>query len=137
MPNKTWKNLERKVATMLGGKRVPSSGAGAIKGDVQHDIYFIECKWGNQIPKWVTKQHEILKDFTIWFLPLIDTDVPQTILNWYYKARMQADGKIPLLVMKPKGVHNEFVFYEVADGFAFTTLKAFAEHHNKIHGGEK
>ena len=125
---------------MLGGKRVPSSGAGAIKGDVQHDIYFIECKWGNQIPKTVLKWYEELKvyfNFT-WFYLIMDTEIPLTILHWYEKAALQAGDKIPLLIMKPKGLRNEFVLWKPnPQGFAFTTLKAFAERHNKIHGGEE
>jgi hypothetical protein len=34
MPTSTWKGIERDAARELEGKRVPSSGNGAIKGDV-------------------------------------------------------------------------------------------------------
>lgn len=34
MPTTTWKGVERAVAALLDGRRVPSSGNGAIKGDV-------------------------------------------------------------------------------------------------------
>ena len=34
MPTTTWKSIERKVADLLLGRRVPASGNGALKGDV-------------------------------------------------------------------------------------------------------
>jgi len=94
MPNKTWKNLERKVAKLLGGKRIPCSGvAEGFKGDVEHKHFFIECKWGKQIPK--------------------------TIVEWFRKAEKQAPkDKIPILIMKPKGMHREFVLIKL-EHFAF------------------
>ena len=142
MPNKTWKDLERKVAKMLGGQRIAASGNGAIKGDVQHDTYFIECKWGKQIPKTVLKWHEELKKCRASMLPIYRDNVPKTILKWYDKAKEQADNKIPILIMKPKGLHEEFVFWELdfhknTGAYYFTTLKAFAEQHHKIHGEEE
>jgi len=141
MPNKTWKDLERKVAKMLGGQRIAASGTGAIKGDVQHDTYFIECKWGKQIPKTVLKWHEALKEDGYWHIIRYEANIPDTILKWYDKAKEQAGDKMPLLIMKPKGIHNEFVFwywdYECENRiFAFTTLKKFAERYKKIHGKE-
>jgi len=136
MADAPWKVLERKVAKMLGGQRIAASGNGAIKGDVQHPIYFIECKWGKQIPKWVMKQYQVLKALKIdeiWFTThYLDTAIPKTILKWFDKAKAQAGDKIPLLIMKPKGIHEEFVFWKVEPNlYAFTTLKAFAEHRQK------
>jgi len=144
MPNKTWKDLERKVAKMLGGQRIAASGNGGIKGDVQHDTYFIECKWGKQIPKTVLKWHEWMKEDKSIEIQLYEYDVPKTILNWYKKAKQQSEKKKTILIMKPKGIHEEFVFYEliidtettVGHYYIFTTLNAFAEQHHKIHGKE-
>ena len=92
MPDKTWKAFERKVAKILGGKRIPSSGAApGFKGDVEHPLFFIECKHGLQIPK--------------------------TIVSWYLKAKEQAkkESKIPIVVMKPKGKHEEYVVISLTD----------------------
>ena len=89
MPAKTWKNFERKIAELLGGARIPCSGNARIKGDVLHEIFFIECKYGEQIPKRIT--------------------------DWYKKAKEQADGKITLLCMKPKGMHIDFILISVED----------------------
>ena len=144
MPNKTWKDLERKVAKMLGGQRIAASGNGAIKGDVQHDTYFIECKWGKQIPKTVLKWHEELKKYPVWWLPLFEDNIANkygclTILKWFKKAKEQAGDKIPILVMKPKNSRYEFVIWgydEIGKIYAFTTLKKFAERYKKLHGME-
>ena len=137
MADAAWKALERKVAKMLGGQRIAASGNGAIKGDVQHPIYHIECKWGKQIPKTVLKWHEALKEEGYWHIIRYEANIPDTILKWYDKAKEQAGDKMPLLIMKPKGIHEEFVFWKVEPNlYAFTTLKLFAEQHHKIHGKE-
>ena len=92
MGDRAWKAFERKVAKILGGKRIPSSGAApGFKGDVEHPLFFIECKHGLQIPK--------------------------TIVSWYLKAKEQAkkESKIPIVVMKPRGKHDEYVFISLTD----------------------
>jgi len=81
MPNKSWKSIERKVATALGGQRIAASGNGTIKGDVQHPVYFIECKWGKQIPKTVLKWHGQLKSIPFYHLEFYHFEVPKTILG--------------------------------------------------------
>lgn len=53
-PTTTWKNFERRVATLLGGQRIPASGNGDIKGDVLHPHFLIECKYGKQVPSTLT-----------------------------------------------------------------------------------
>lgn len=41
-------NMERRIARVLGGKRVPMSGAGSLKGDgmvnSDYGLYLVECK---------------------------------------------------------------------------------------------
>jgi len=44
MTNKLWKSVERKVAELLGGKRVPVHSTSGIKSDVDHEWLSIECK---------------------------------------------------------------------------------------------
>ena len=41
---KSWHKQEKRIATELGGRLTPASGAGPIKGDVQTDDYIIEAK---------------------------------------------------------------------------------------------
>lgn len=62
-PTSTWKAIERKVAEVLGGQRIPASGNGAIKGDVRHDRYLVEVKYGKQVPLRIGKWYkEAVKD---------------------------------------------------------------------------
>ncbi len=51
---KAWKSCERKVAALLGGKRVPVSGR--TRGDapdVLHDSFSIEVKSRKKLPAWI------------------------------------------------------------------------------------
>jgi len=92
MSDKSWKRFERYVAEQLGGRRIPVSGVSSgFKGDVLHDWFFVECKWGKQIPK--------------------------TIMNWFSRADGQNKdkGKVVLVVMKPRGVREEFVLLRFRD----------------------
>lgn len=47
MPAKTWKAIERKVASFFGCKRTPLSGgnSGGTRSDSLHDLLFIETKY--------------------------------------------------------------------------------------------
>jgi hypothetical protein len=87
-----WKNVERNVAKMLGGKRVPLSGANntfANGGDVEHPFYFIEVK-----------QRKTL-----------------AISDWFYKMledmkKNKQEHKTPLLVLHK---HNMKKYLAVSD----------------------
>ena len=51
---KAWKVCERRVAELLGGKRVPVSGQ--TRGDhphVEHTTLSIECKSRKTLPAWI------------------------------------------------------------------------------------
>ncbi|MEW5760540.1 MAG: hypothetical protein AB1779_07225 [Candidatus Thermoplasmatota archaeon] len=87
MPDKVWKAMERRVAKKLGGKRVPCSGIGQIKGDVFHSFFEVECKYRR---KFALKK---------WFDDL--------------RSRAKESGKIPILVVKMKGQHSEFVVLDL------------------------
>ena len=91
MGDKSWKRAERIIAKKLGGRRVPISGiAKGFKGDVEHDLLFVEVKQGKQIPK--------------------------TVYEWYKKTKEQCPkGKIPIVVMKPKNSKKNFVLIELDD----------------------
>ena len=91
MSNPAWKKFEQKVAKKLNGKRIPVSGAGSIKGDVITDTLLVDCKHGRQIPK--------------------------TLINWFEKIKKdaQSEGKIPALVLKPKGKHYELLVMTLDD----------------------
>jgi len=51
---KDWKACERKVAALLGGKRVPVSGrARGHSPDIEHERLSIEVKSRKQLPAWI------------------------------------------------------------------------------------
>ena len=54
MADKTWKHTERKVAGLLGGKRVPITGRqrGDVP-DVAHDWLSVEVKHRRTVPDWL------------------------------------------------------------------------------------
>ena len=51
---KDWKACERKVAALLGGRRIPVSGRGrGDNPDIHHDLFSIEVKSRKTIPVWL------------------------------------------------------------------------------------
>jgi hypothetical protein len=51
---KDWKACERRVAELLGGRRIPVSGR--TRGhcpDIEHPILSIECKSRKKLPAWI------------------------------------------------------------------------------------
>ncbi len=54
MGDKTWKNIERKVASYLGGTRVPITGRQRGSApDVEHAALSIEVKHRESLPDWL------------------------------------------------------------------------------------
>ncbi len=51
---KDWKSCERRIATLLGGQRVPVSGRGrGDSPDIWHHHLSIEVKSRRRIPDWI------------------------------------------------------------------------------------
>jgi hypothetical protein len=51
---KDWKACERRIAELLGGKRIPVSGrARGDCSDVEHPILSVECKSRKKLPAWI------------------------------------------------------------------------------------
>lgn len=78
--NRSWKDFERRVALVLGGKRVPCGARVQLSydpGDVRHNIFFVECKAQR---RW---------------------DIKQWMRTTIKKARVV--GKFPMLVVSSKG----------------------------------
>ena len=54
MTRATWKHGERRIATLLGGRRVPVSGrARGSAPDIDHEHLSIEVKCRKTIPAWL------------------------------------------------------------------------------------
>jgi hypothetical protein len=52
--SKLWKSVERKIAALLGGERVPITGR--IRGsapDIKHELFSIEVKHREHLPDWL------------------------------------------------------------------------------------
>lgn len=81
MATKTWKNIEKKVAGITGGKRVGNRGTNTQDVDTDGvpgvDRFSIECKHSANLPAWLR--------------------------DGYAQAQRNApNGKQPLLVVHPK-----------------------------------
>lgn len=85
-----WKDHERKVAKKLNGERV-SRGAdfGASAPDVLHERFIIECKYRSKISDFIK---DMLK-----------------------QAASYDKDKIPIGVLKEKGMRGEIVFMKLDD----------------------
>ena len=91
MPNKPWKDVERKFARFFGTERNSLSGSGSkvSESDTIHPVLFMEVK--------------MRKSFAI--------------SDWYRQAAASAkkEGKIPLLGLKEKGKRDWMICCDVRD----------------------
>lgn len=54
-----WKHVERKIAELLGGKRIPITGrARGETPDVEHELFSIEVKHRENLPLWLKDAYE-------------------------------------------------------------------------------
>jgi len=54
-----WKRTERKLASMLGGQRVPVTGRQRGDApDIAHALYSIEVKHKKKLPEWLHDAHD-------------------------------------------------------------------------------
>jgi len=84
MSEAPWKRVERQVAALLGGRRVPvpgRHGPGADPGDVDGTPFYIEVRARKRVDLW----------------------------SWWHHTRLEATvvGKPPLLVIKYRGRDGE------------------------------
>lgn len=91
MSNSTWKNLERKTAKTLNGKRNidRSMDYHLSRPDVEHPLLSIECKYRAKISSF-------LKDGIA-------------------QARKYDRKKIPVLILKEKNMRGELVVIRLSD----------------------
>lgn len=90
----TWKELEKKAAQKLGGVRLERGNdfSQSIL-DVEHDFLAIDCKWRSSLAT-VTWFKKLMKD----------------------NEKIYGKGKkVPILVIKQKGMRSELVVIEIDD----------------------
>jgi hypothetical protein len=49
--DKAWKRFERRVASAVGGERIPINGRKGV--DIKHPYLDIECKYRKSLPAWL------------------------------------------------------------------------------------
>jgi len=89
-----WKALEKTAARKLGGERlVRGDDFSQSILDVEHDFLAIDCKWRTTLAVWT------------WFQKLVNDN-----------AKIYGKGKkVPILVIKKKGMRSELVVIEIDD----------------------
>lgn len=53
MPDKAWKQLERRLAADLGGKRIPVTGIDRHGSDIAHPLFAVQVKLRKCLPAWI------------------------------------------------------------------------------------
>jgi uncharacterized Zn-finger protein len=88
MPEKVWKQHERRVASKLGGQRVVCSGVRG-EGDIEHPELYVECKYRKSF---VAK-------------------------GWFNETKRKAKkyNKTPILVVKEKGQKGSLAILSTDD----------------------
>lgn len=88
---KTWKNIERKVASFFGAKRTPLSGgnSGHTRSDTLHDVLFVETKYRK---------------------------VHSAVQLWHKTAELaEKEGKIPVVALAEKGQRGFWLVMHAGD----------------------
>jgi hypothetical protein len=88
--SQSWKNLERKTARLLRGKRNARGEDFSVSAaDVEHPLFSVECKY---------RKH-----------------LPALLAQGLAQAQRYHPAKPPLLVLKERGKHGEIVVLRLAD----------------------
>lgn len=87
MSDANWKRAERRVAQIVGGRRIGNGGHGGE--DVEHDRLSLEVKHRKKIPA--------------------------LIVSAYDQARRNAGGKVPVVVLHAAGSPRYMAVLELAD----------------------
>jgi hypothetical protein len=88
MPEKSWKQYERRVAAIFGAHRTPLSGGNSRHGtrsDVLHPTLYIECKFGSSVPQTWRAIEALFEDVV---------------------RNATLEGKMPVLVCHRKNAHG-------------------------------
>lgn len=74
-----WKHVERKIAEIIGGKRVPITGrTRGSTPDIEHEFLSIEVKHRKKIPNWI---HDAFEQA---LASMEEGDIPIVVLHEKY-----------------------------------------------------
>jgi hypothetical protein len=112
-----WKDAERQVARLLGGRRRVRINYSESCEDVYHTGYSIEVKYGKQVPKWIgnicRRGGPVILNSVLVLFPLASSSFASAIEAKRVKIKFLVEGmiqahsynirKVPILCMKPVG----------------------------------
>jgi len=95
-----WKDLERRVARLLGGVRIPCTGA-ATADVVVGDRLAVECKYRTRLPVWLNGALDQVEgcagDGRLPIVVLFEISRPRN------SPRNYGDGRLPIVVLLERG----------------------------------
>ena len=90
--DKAWKRFERRVASKVGGKRIPINGRKGV--DIDHPYLDIECKYRKTLPSWLFEK--------AWSQANEGTGIPTIVVSKHNSEKMFAivnlDDLVTLLI---------------------------------------
>ena len=90
--DKAWKRFERRVASKVGGKRIPINGRKGV--DISHPYLDIECKYRKTLPAWLFDK--------AWSQATEGTGIPTIVVSKHNSEKMFAivdlDDLVKLLI---------------------------------------
>ena len=90
--DKAWKRFERRVASKVGGKRIPITGRKGV--DIDHPYLDIECKYRKTLPSWLFEK--------AWSQANEGTGIPTIVVSKHNSEKMFAivdlDDLVKLLI---------------------------------------
>ena len=90
--DKAWKRFERRVASKVGGKRIPINGRKRL--DISHPYLDIECKYRKTLPAWLFDK--------AWSQANEGTGIPTIVVSKHNSEKMFAivdlDDLVKLLI---------------------------------------
>lgn len=101
---KSWKNLEKTVAKILGGIRHIRVSYSESAPDVEHESLSVECKYRKSVPEYLKEMITYSEAYPC----RLYRKVPKLVLEGLAQASSYDKSKIPLLAVRQ---HNDRLIY--------------------------
>ena len=107
--DKAWKRFERRVASKVGGERIPINGRKGV--DIKHPYLDIECKYRKNLPAWLFED--------AWRQANEGTGIPAVVVGKHNSERMFAvvnlDDLVQLLIIAVEHIGEKNETYDVEE----------------------